>query len=54
MAVLLLGMEAISEATRHRKARLRREARAAELARRRAERGTPARRRGRRAPTADR
>jgi hypothetical protein len=47
MAVLVLGMEAISEATRHRKARLRREARAAELARQRAARGRPSRRRGR-------
>jgi hypothetical protein len=44
MAVLVLGMEAISEATRHRKARLRREARAAELARQRAVRGRPSRR----------
>jgi hypothetical protein len=44
MAVLVLGMEAISEATRHRTARLRREARAAELARQRAARGRPSRR----------
>jgi hypothetical protein len=43
MAVLLLGMEAVSEATRHRKARLRREARALELAKRKAERGTAGR-----------
>jgi hypothetical protein len=47
MAVLLLGMEAIAEATRHRKARLRREARAAELERQRAARGRPSRRRAR-------
>ena len=44
MAVVLLGMEAIAEATRHRKARLRREARAAELARQRVARGRPSRR----------
>ena len=46
MAIIVLGMEAVAEATRHRKARLRREARAVDLARRRAERGTPSRRRG--------
>jgi hypothetical protein len=43
MAVLLLGMEAIAEASRHRKARLRREARLADLERRRAASGRPRR-----------